>query len=175
VRMGHPGVTIANPDHLAITVMNGILGGNGFTSRITTRVRSDEGLAYQAGSSFQHGYFYDGAFAAVDCVAYGVGVVAVDCFAEYEVAGVADGETDVFVEGGEVVVAPDGSSGHERHEAARKVERICDGFYVERGEKGAGVFVAGDGWEDVFAGGVCGNVGAGDLLYVQSLSVCDWE
>jgi zinc protease len=65
VRMGHPGVTIANPDHLAITVMNGILGGNGFTSRITARVRSDEGLAYQAGSLFQHGYFYDGVFAAV--------------------------------------------------------------------------------------------------------------
>jgi zinc protease len=65
VRMGHLGVTVANPDHLAITVMNGILGGSGFTSRITARVRSDEGLAYQAGSAFQHGYFYDGAFAVV--------------------------------------------------------------------------------------------------------------
>jgi predicted Zn-dependent peptidase len=65
VRMGHLGVTIANPDHQAITVMNGILGGNGFTSRITARVRSDEGLAYQAGSIFQHGYYYDGAFSVV--------------------------------------------------------------------------------------------------------------
>jgi zinc protease len=65
VRMGHLGVTIANPDHFAITVMNGILGGSGFTSRIMSRVRSDEGLAYQAGSVFQHGYFYDGAFAVV--------------------------------------------------------------------------------------------------------------
>jgi zinc protease len=65
VRMGHLGVTIANPDHLAITIMNGILGGSGFTSRIMSRVRSDEGLAYQAGSAFQHGYFYDGTFAVV--------------------------------------------------------------------------------------------------------------
>jgi predicted Zn-dependent peptidase len=45
--------------------MNGILGGSGFTSRITSRVRSDEGLAYQAGSMFQHGYYYDGAFSVV--------------------------------------------------------------------------------------------------------------
>jgi predicted Zn-dependent peptidase len=65
VRIGHPGVTIANPDHLAITIMNGILGGNGFTSRITARVRSDEGLAYQAGSYFQHGNFFDGVFSVV--------------------------------------------------------------------------------------------------------------
>ena len=65
VRMGHLGVTIANPDHIAISIMNGILGGSGFSSRIMSRVRSDEGLAYQAGSMFQHGYFYDGMFAAL--------------------------------------------------------------------------------------------------------------
>ena len=65
VRMGHLGVTIANPDHVAISIMNGILGGSGFTSRIMSRVRSDEGLAYQAGSIFQHGYFYDGTFSVV--------------------------------------------------------------------------------------------------------------
>jgi predicted Zn-dependent peptidase len=65
VRMGHLGVTIDNPDHIALSVMNGILGGSAFTSRITSRVRSDEGLAYQAASIFQHGTYYEGVFAAV--------------------------------------------------------------------------------------------------------------
>ena len=40
--------------------MNDILGGGGFTSRITSRVRSDEGLAYSAGSIFGLGVYYPG-------------------------------------------------------------------------------------------------------------------
>src|SRR5262249_44563727 len=63
VEMGHLGVAISNPDHLALGVMNGILGGNGFTSRILERVRSDEGLAYSAASTFMPGTYYDGVFA----------------------------------------------------------------------------------------------------------------
>ena len=62
VRMGHLGVTFANPDHLAVSMMNSVLGGGGFTSRIMSRVRSDEGLAYQASSVFTHGVHYDGSF-----------------------------------------------------------------------------------------------------------------
>src|SRR6185503_12011266 len=62
VQMGHLGVAISNPDHLALGVMNGILGGNGFTSRIMERVRSDEGLAYSAASSFHAGTYYEGVF-----------------------------------------------------------------------------------------------------------------
>jgi len=42
-------------------VMNEILGGD-FTSRITQRVRSDEGLAYSAGSSYDIGIFWPGSF-----------------------------------------------------------------------------------------------------------------
>jgi predicted Zn-dependent peptidase len=64
VRMGHLGVLITNPDHIALSVMNGILGGGGFTSRIMSRVRSDEGLAYSAGSAFHHGVYYEGSFVA---------------------------------------------------------------------------------------------------------------
>lgn len=64
VRMGHMGVTEANPDHLGLAVMNGILGGDAFTSRITNRVRSDEGLAYSAGSSFPAGVYYESVFVA---------------------------------------------------------------------------------------------------------------
>ncbi len=59
-----PGVLRDNPDYFAIAVMNRILGGGGFTSRIMNRVRSDEGLAYSAFSSFQGGVYYPGIFLA---------------------------------------------------------------------------------------------------------------
>lgn len=47
-----------DPDYLAEMVMNDILGGGGFTSRLVNRIRSDEGLAYSAGSSQSDGTFY---------------------------------------------------------------------------------------------------------------------
>lgn len=53
-----------NPDFYAYTMMNEILGGGGFSSRIMGRVRSDEGLAYSAGSNFRAGVFYPGIFRA---------------------------------------------------------------------------------------------------------------
>jgi len=53
-----PGITRDDPDYFPILVMNDILGGGGFTSRITNRVRSDEGLAYSAGSTFPGGVYY---------------------------------------------------------------------------------------------------------------------
>ncbi|MFN0067550.1 MAG: M16 family metallopeptidase [Limisphaerales bacterium] len=53
-----PGVLRDHPDFLAIRVMNDILGGGGFTSRIMNRVRSDEGLAYSAGSAFPGGVHF---------------------------------------------------------------------------------------------------------------------
>ncbi|HSH94988.1 MAG TPA: pitrilysin family protein [Roseimicrobium sp.] len=59
-----PGIRRDNPDYFAIQVMNDILGGGGFTSRIVNRVRSDEGLAYSAGSGFQGGVYYEAPFVA---------------------------------------------------------------------------------------------------------------
>ena len=59
-----PGVRRDHPDFQALQVMNSILGGGGFTSRIMNRVRSDEGLAYGAGSSFPGGVYYPLAFQA---------------------------------------------------------------------------------------------------------------
>ena len=59
-----PGVTRDNPDYYAIAVMNDILGGGGFTSRITNRVRSDEGLAYSAYSIFPGGTYFTRTFVA---------------------------------------------------------------------------------------------------------------
>ncbi len=59
-----PGIRRDDPDYFAVQVMNRILGGGGFTSRITKRVRSDEGLAYSAGSSFAGGVYYPAPFLA---------------------------------------------------------------------------------------------------------------
>jgi len=53
-----------DPEAIPMEVMNHILGGSGFTSRITNRVRSDEGLAYAAGSFLQPNVYYPGVFAA---------------------------------------------------------------------------------------------------------------
>ena len=64
VSMGHLGTRRPVEDEMAILLGNDILGGGGFTSWITSRVRSDEGLAYSAGSRFQIGDFVPGAFRA---------------------------------------------------------------------------------------------------------------
>jgi zinc protease len=64
VSLGHTGSLRDNPDSYALSIMNDILGGGGFTSRITSRVRSDEGLAYSAGSNFGMGVYYPGVFRA---------------------------------------------------------------------------------------------------------------
>jgi len=53
-----------DPDIYALEVMNEILGGSGFTSRITRTVRSNEGLAYSAGSGIRFGVYYPGVFRA---------------------------------------------------------------------------------------------------------------
>jgi zinc protease len=64
VSMGHLGIVRGNLDEFAIDMMNEILGGSGFTSRIMNRVRTDEGLAYDAGSNYTAGVYYEGQFLA---------------------------------------------------------------------------------------------------------------
>ncbi|MBZ0112180.1 MAG: insulinase family protein [Thermoanaerobaculia bacterium] len=54
----------SDPEAYAAMVMNDILGGGGFTSRLVKRIRSDEGLAYSAGSSYSRGVFWPGVFSA---------------------------------------------------------------------------------------------------------------
>jgi zinc protease len=80
VAMLLPGIKRDDPDYFAIIVMNDILGGGGFTSRIMNRVRSDEGLAYSASSSFPGGVYYPLTFTAAfqtksRTVAYAASVV----------------------------------------------------------------------------------------------------
>ena len=50
--LGHFGINRFNPDRYAIELMDFILGGSGFTSRIMERVRTDEGLAYSVMTTF---------------------------------------------------------------------------------------------------------------------------
>ena len=64
IRVGHMGVKRDIPDQYSLMVMNDILGGGGFTSRIVRRVRSDEGLAYSVGSEFDRPVLYPGTFRA---------------------------------------------------------------------------------------------------------------
>ncbi len=58
------GIKRDDPDAIAIEMMNDVLGGSGFTSRIMNRVRTEEGLAYGAGSGFGSRVWYAGGFQA---------------------------------------------------------------------------------------------------------------
>jgi zinc protease len=62
ISLGHLGLEDTNPDYYAVQVMNFILGGGSFTSRITTKVRSDEGLSYNQGSRFAYRWGFPGSF-----------------------------------------------------------------------------------------------------------------
>ncbi len=59
-----PGIKRDNPDYISVLVMNDILGGGGFTSRIMNSVRTEEGLAYSAYSVFPGGVYYPSTFSA---------------------------------------------------------------------------------------------------------------
>ena len=59
--MGHIGVERGNPDYYAVQVMNYVLGGGGFSSRVMDSIRNERGLAYSVYSFFaaerSHGTF----------------------------------------------------------------------------------------------------------------------
>ena len=58
VSFGLPAIDRYDPDWYAALVMNDILGGGGFSSRLVNRIRSDEGLAYSVRSSLAGGVYY---------------------------------------------------------------------------------------------------------------------
>lgn len=62
VYLGHRGVTRDHPDYFPLLIMNDVLGGGGFTSRLMSRIRSDEGLSYGVRSSWDMPVWYPGAF-----------------------------------------------------------------------------------------------------------------
>lgn len=103
VTMMLPGILRDDPDYFAVGIMNDILGGGGFTSRIMNRVRSDEGLAYDAHSIFQGGVYYPLTFEAgfqskSRTVAYAASLV-LDEMKSIASAPVTEGELNVSKRG----------------------------------------------------------------------------
>jgi predicted Zn-dependent peptidase len=64
ILMGHEGVDRFNGDRYSLEVMNYILGGGSFGSRLMKKIRSDEGLAYHVDSRFDMDYARGGVFSA---------------------------------------------------------------------------------------------------------------
>lgn len=62
VQLAIPGLRRSDPDWHAAYVMNQILGGSGFTSRLMKKLRSDEGLTYGVGTRFSPGPHWKGDF-----------------------------------------------------------------------------------------------------------------
>lgn len=52
IKLGHQGVSRNNPDYYAVSVMNYILGGGGFASRLMLNIREEKGLVYDIHSFF---------------------------------------------------------------------------------------------------------------------------
>ncbi|MDX1583486.1 MAG: pitrilysin family protein, partial [Thermoanaerobaculia bacterium] len=61
IRVVQPGVLRSNPDYFAIRVMNEIFGG-GFSARLFSSIRSDQGLAYSVGGGIGSAYDHPGMF-----------------------------------------------------------------------------------------------------------------
>jgi zinc protease len=59
--LGHEGISRTNPDFYPVLVMNYILGGGGFSSRLMDEIRDNQGLAYGVVSAF-HAHLMPGAF-----------------------------------------------------------------------------------------------------------------
>jgi predicted Zn-dependent peptidase len=60
VRMGHLSIKETDPDYVALAIVNDILGGGSFRSRLFNDVRTKRGLAYSVGSAFRAGTFDQG-------------------------------------------------------------------------------------------------------------------
>jgi zinc protease len=61
IYLGHIGGRRSNPDYAALQLMNEILSG-GFSGRLLQVIRTDLGLAYNAGGVYQSSPLFDGAF-----------------------------------------------------------------------------------------------------------------
>jgi zinc protease len=53
IRLGHIGIPLAHPGYIPFEVMNYILGGGGFSSRLMQKIRSELGLTYGIHSSLE--------------------------------------------------------------------------------------------------------------------------
>lgn len=55
ILVGHRGIARSHPDYYAVMLMNHILGGGGFGSRLMDRIRGEKGYVYSIGSYFSAG------------------------------------------------------------------------------------------------------------------------
>lgn len=53
ISIAHEGISRTNPDRIAGSLMNSVIGGSGFSSRLTQRVRASAGLTYHVSSHFR--------------------------------------------------------------------------------------------------------------------------
>ena len=102
INIGHLGLEDTNPDYYAVQVMNFILGGGSFTSRITMKVRSDEGLSYSQGSRFRYTWGFPGTFSGFvttksSTVGYAISLI-LDEFNRIRNEPVSDDEMTVAIE-----------------------------------------------------------------------------
>ncbi|MCJ7680306.1 MAG: insulinase family protein [Candidatus Aminicenantes bacterium] len=101
ISLGHLGIEETNPDYPALQVMNFILGGGSFSSRITTKVRSDEGLSYNQGSRFTTRWGFPGTFSGYvqtksSTVGYAISLIQAE-FKRIRKEPVTDDEMDTAV------------------------------------------------------------------------------
>jgi predicted Zn-dependent peptidase len=101
ISLGHLGLEDTNADYPAVQVMNFILGGGSFTSRITTKVRSNEGLSYNQGSRFTTRWGFPGTFSGYvqtksSTVGYAIFLILAE-FDRIRKDPVADAEMDTAI------------------------------------------------------------------------------
>jgi predicted Zn-dependent peptidase len=101
ISIGHLGLEETNPDYYAVQVMNFILGGGSFTSRITMKVRSDEGLSYSQGSRYRYRWGYPGTFSGFvttksSTVGYAISLILAE-FNRIRTEPVTDHEMDTAI------------------------------------------------------------------------------
>ncbi len=101
ISLGHLGLEETHPDYFAVQVMNFILGGGSFTSRIVMKVRSDEGLSYSQGSRFRYRWGFPGTFSGYvqtksSTVGYAISLI-LDEFNRIRNEPVLDSEMDTAI------------------------------------------------------------------------------
>jgi zinc protease len=52
ILIAHEGISRTDPERVAASLLNSVLGGSGFSSRLMARIRSEAGLTYSVGSGF---------------------------------------------------------------------------------------------------------------------------
>jgi len=79
IALGHEGIARTADDRLAVSIMNLVVGGGGFSSRLMTSLRSEEGLTYGVYSGYslrrQPGPFSVSTFTRVDATRRALDIV----------------------------------------------------------------------------------------------------